>query len=210
MKWRAWRFLEVARREGNTKSVRKAIVRSSAWNRRGKKLHETSVDRALLTRVTVSRIGDRCHYRAWIHFARPDLFAEMTRNREEDDRHDAARHGTAARLLKRRNDSSTRSEKIRSTIDRLRIFFFYDHATTYLRDVCLATTPCIHSGRVHDTPPYVLTFVRTELAKARSTEENGEKSKRNRERTDTRSHLCACSFVYTLETNWKRKGGKGE
>lgn len=88
--------------------------------------------------------------------------------------------------------------------------FFYDHATTYLRDVCLATTPCIHLGRVHDTPPYVLTFVRTELAKARSTEENGEKSKRNRERTDTRSHLCACSYVYTLETNWKRKGEKGE
>lgn len=40
---------------------------------------------------------------------------------EENDRHDAPRHGTIARLSKRRNDSSTR-EKIRSTIDRSRIF----------------------------------------------------------------------------------------
>lgn len=40
---------------------------------------------------------------------------------KKDDRHDAARHGTATRLSKRRNDSLTR-EKIRSTIDRSRIF----------------------------------------------------------------------------------------
>ena len=55
-----------------------------------------------------------------------------------------------------------------------------NRAVNRLWAACLATTPCIHSNRAHDTPPYVLTFVRTELPKARSREENGDQRRQRR------------------------------
>lgn len=114
-------FLEVARREGNTKSVRKAIVRSSAWNpsRGGKKktARDESSSIEHFWRVLPYRgLINRCHYRAWIHFARPDLFAKMTRNRWRRPI-DTTRRGTG-RQRDSRNGGTIRREKIRSTIDR--------------------------------------------------------------------------------------------
>lgn len=106
-------FLEVARREGNTKSVRKAIVRSSAWNpSRGEKKKNCTrerivVDRALLTRVTVSRIDQSMPLQSLNSLCASRFIREDdTKPLKKTDRHDAARHGTATRLSKRRNDSS--------------------------------------------------------------------------------------------------------
>lgn len=115
-------FLEVARREGNTKSVRKAIVRSSAWNpSRGEKKktareNESSSIEHFWRVLPYRGLINRCHYRAWIHFARPDLFAKMTRNRWRRPI-DTTRRGTG-RQRDSRNGGTIRREKIRSTIDR--------------------------------------------------------------------------------------------
>lgn len=129
-------FLEVARREGNTKSVRKAIVRSSAWNpSRGekKKLHERTNRRRSSTFDACYRIED------WSIDAttepeftlRVPIYSRRWHETVEEDRstrRGAARDGNATleteeRFVGKKFDPPS--------IDRSRIFFFfYDHATT--------------------------------------------------------------------------------
>lgn len=113
VKWRAWRFSRSCASRGKhqkrSESDRSFLRVESV--ERGKKKNCTRerivVDRALLTRVTVSRIDQSMPLQSLNSLCASRFIREDdTKPLKKTDRHDAARHGTATRLSKRRNDSS--------------------------------------------------------------------------------------------------------
>lgn len=122
VKWRAWRFSRSCASRGKHQKRSesdRSFLRVESVERGKKKTARENESSSIehFWRVLPYRgLINRCHYRAWIHFARPDLFAKMTRNRWRRPI-DTTRRGTG-RQRDSRNGGTIRREKIRSTIDR--------------------------------------------------------------------------------------------